>query len=389
MIVRIRPYDRYLEMRKKSTQRWKVATPVRVELLRFVAELELGKVNRGRKISESRQAKYLDLLKVPLEFFGKPTARLRVADVERFAGALNSDQIQSRLKGKPYADSTKVDIRKALKVFLRWRLGEAKTLELAAWLDTRNRAKTPDYLSEQELEKLLKACGTSEQRFIVAVLFDSGARAEEFINIRIEDVTLPEGSRNFVKLALKEEYSKTKGRTISLYWRHTLEAVRDYVHERVASGLRTGEPLFAKNYDAMRMFLARLGRRVLRRHVYPHLFRHSSATYYASRLNRQELCYRYGWKFSSNMPDIYISRAGMENKDLDVKFTSTELGGLKDELSRLKQQNQVKEERIATMQSKMAEMESNMVMISEILATQPTVQELERALSRKKHRSPA
>jgi len=389
MIVRIRPYDRYLEMRKKSTQRWKVATPVRVELLRFVAELELGKVNRGRKISESRQAKYLDLLKVPLEFFGKPTARLRVADVERFEKALNSDQIQSRLKGKPYADSTKVDIRKALKVFLRWRLGEAKTLELAAWLDTRNRAKTPDYLSEQELEKLLKACGTSEQRFIVAVLFDSGARAEEFINIRIEDVTLPEGSRNFVKLALKEEYSKTKGRTISLYWRHTLEAVRDYVHERVASGLRTGEPLFAKNYDAMRMFLARLGRRVLRRHVYPHLFRHSSATYYASRLNRQELCYRYGWKFSSNMPDIYISRAGMENKDLDVKFTSTELGGLKDELSRLKQQNQVKEERIATMQSKMAEMESNMVMISEILATQPTVQELERALSRKKHRSPA
>ena len=35
------------------------------------------------------------------------------------------------------------------------------------------------------------------------------------------------------------------------------------------------------------------------------------------------------------MPDIYISRAGMENKDLDVKFTNTELGGLKDDLARL------------------------------------------------------
>jgi len=33
------------------------------------------------------------------------------------------------------------------------------------------------------------------------------------------------------------------------------------------------------------------------------------------------------------MPGIYISRAGMENKDLDVKFTNTELSGLKDDLA--------------------------------------------------------
>jgi hypothetical protein len=42
------------------------------------------------------------------------------------------------------------------------------------------------------------------------------------------------------------------------------------------------------------------------------------------KVNRQELSYRYGWRFSSNMPDIYISRAGMENHELDEKFTQTE-----------------------------------------------------------------
>lgn len=77
--------------------------------------------------------------------------------------------------------------------------------------------------------------------------------------------------------------------------------MREYLQERVAQGIKTQEPVFAGTYDSMRMFLTRLGKRVLKRHVHPHLFRHSSATYYAAKLNRQELYYRYGWKFNSNM----------------------------------------------------------------------------------------
>ncbi len=75
----------------------------------------------------------------------------------------------------------------------------------------------------------------------------------------------------------------------------------------------------------MRELLQRLGKRVLGKSLPYHLLRHSSATYYATKLNRQELCYRYGWKFSSNMPDVYISRAGMETKHLDERFAQTEL----------------------------------------------------------------
>jgi len=384
MIQKIRAHERYLVTRKQSVSRWRVPAQVRADVLRFVAELELGKVNRGKRISEGRQAKYLDMLKVPLEYLNKPTTRLRGADTERFERDLSSDRIQSRLKGKPFAFSTKTDIRKALKIFLRWRVGEAKAVQLAGWLDTRDRAKTPEYLSPQEVEALYKACSTAEQRYLVAVLFDAGARAEEFINIRSEDVVSPRENDNFVKLTLKQEYSKTLGRTISLYWRHSLEAVRDYHTERVSAGVRPSDPLFAKNYDAMRMFLRRLGRRVLCKHVHPHLLRHSSATHYATKLNRQELCYRYGWRFSSDMPDIYISRAGMENKDLDVKFTNTELGGLKDDLTRLQQQNKIKDERIASLQGTIDDMQRDLAMISEVLAKKPSVDEVEQALRRKR-----
>ncbi len=119
---------------------------------------------------------------------------------------------------------------------------------------------------------------------------------------------------------LKAEYSKTQGRTVALYWKRSVEAVRDYLHERTKGGVQPTTPVFSGNYSAMRKLLQRLGQRVLGKSLPYHLLRHSSATYYATKLNRQELCYRYGWKFSSNMPDVYISRAGMETKQLDERF---------------------------------------------------------------------
>jgi len=384
MLEIIKTQQRRLAPRLEGLAHWKVPAQTRRELRRFVQELALGKVNPGRKISEARQSKYLDLLKVPLEFLAKPTPRFTPKDIERFEQALTTDRIRSRLKQAPYRDSTKVDLRKALKIYLRWRLGAARAVRLAGWLDTRDRFKTPEFLREQEVEQLLEKCRTAEQRYIVALLFDSGARAEEFINIRREDVELPEGNHNFVRLTLREEFSKTKGRTISLYWRHTTSAVLSYFKQRLAQGLKAGDPVFASTYDAMRMFLRRLGAQVLSRPVHPHLFRHSSATYYADKMNRQQLCIRYGWKFSSNMPDIYISRAGMETKQLDEQFTQTELSTLKDDLARVNQDNQIKAQRIDQLQHSLEAMQRNVDLISAVLARNPSLHEVEQALAQKR-----
>jgi chromosome segregation ATPase len=84
------------------------------------------------------------------------------------------------------------------------------------------------------------------------------------------------------------------------------------------------------------------------------------------------------------MPDIYISRAGMENKDLDVKFTNTELGGLKDDLARLQQQTKIKDERIAALQTTIENMQNRLAQIAEVLAMKPTMQKVERALAGKR-----
>jgi hypothetical protein len=41
------------------------------------------------------------------------------------------------------------------------------------------------------------------------------------------------------------------------------------------------------------------------------MLRHSSATYWAAKMNRYQLCAKYGWAFSSDMPDRYIKRKGI------------------------------------------------------------------------------
>lgn len=323
MNVRIPIHNVDIEARKKMVGDWKFSEQDKKDLLLFLEDLSLGKVNKGNKVSEARQAKYLYTLKIPLSFFNKPTSKLTLRDVESFEKSLASDKIKS-YKGQPFTDSTKSDIRKALRTYLKWKL-KAKAIPLTDWFDTKVPRKTPDYLSEQEVEKLYKNCKNAEDRFLIAVLFDSGTRAEEFHNIRYEDIQLPKDKETFVKLTLKEEYSKTNGRVISLYWKHSLEAIKDYLEERKKQGIKISDPIFKNKYDNARQVLFRLGKKVLDKSIHYHLFRHSSATYYATKLNRQELCYRYGWAFSSDMPDVYISRAGMENKQLDEKFKATEL----------------------------------------------------------------
>ena len=122
---------------------------------------------------------------------------------------------------------------------------------------------------------------------------------------------------------------------------------------------------------------------MLKRPVHYHLFRHSSTTYYATKLNRQELCYRYGWKFSSNMPDVYISRAGMETRQLDEKFTQTELGEVRNDLAQMEQANRIKDDRIRQLEESMRLLQQNLDAVSKVLGLKPTVTDIKTALERK------
>ena len=344
-----------IEQQIENIKKWKISEKDKKDIPIFLRDLEIGKIT-GNQITAGTLNSYLTNLKIGLTFMKKQTLKLTQKDTERLCEALLKDELKYVFKKKdetsktinhkkPFAETTKLKIKDSVIKYLEWKL-KSRADKLTKILRVKPKLKepTPDYLKESQVERLFKACKTAEERFLVAVLFDSGARAEEFHNIRREDVELP-NETGFVKLTLKEEYSKTKGRVIGLFWIHSLEAVQDYLKERIQDGIKPDEPIFKRNYKASRKFLQRLGKRILNRNIYYHLFRHSSATYYADKLNRQELCIRYGWRFRSPMPDRYINRSGVE-KDLEEKFEQTELQTLKKKFEKDRQESKIKQDNL-------------------------------------------
>ena len=62
-------------------------------------------------------------------------------------------------------------------------------------------------------------------------------------------------------------------------------------------------------------------------------------------MNRQQLCIRDGWRFSSPMPDRYINRNGVLQEELDKKFESTKIEDLKFTLETQSRENSVLKQR--------------------------------------------
>jgi integrase len=340
----------------ERVKKWKISEYDKNLIPKFIRDIEIGKIT-GNQPCVGALIVYLVTLKNVLEFFGKPSNKVTNKDTERLCEALLKDEIgYYRLKkvdGKVvnerrnYSDGKKMAIKNMAIMYLNWNLKEkADKVIRPLRVKTKIKKKTVDYLSEAQITKLYQAAEDIEDKFLIAVLFDSGARAEEFHNIRRSDIEFPSGNNNFVKITLREEFSKTEGRTISLYWRHSLEAVRDYFEQRKREGMQEEEPVFKKSYRTMRRWVDRFGKKILGRAIHYHLFRHSSATHYATKMNRQELCYRYGWKFSSPMPDIYISRVGAHNKELDEKFEQPKIAELETHLKEIEHKSKLKDEEI-------------------------------------------
>ena len=87
--------------------------------------------------------------------------------------------------------------------------------ELVEWIDTSEVIKEVSALTQAEVMKMIDATASPRDRALIMVLFDSGARAEELLNVRMkpEHIFWKDELKSFM---MRIEFSKTKPRTISL-----------------------------------------------------------------------------------------------------------------------------------------------------------------------------
>ena len=305
----------------------------------FLRDASLGKTVTGRakkKICLSTLAKYIVHMQLFIKFLNIDVDKVTQTDMEKFIEALETNKIKSqspRLKGtktvpsqKPYSDSYKVCVKKSIRKFYKWLLGSSKTYpKIVDWIDTYAEEKEISALTEAEVERMVDFCKTTSQRAIIQVFFDGGFRIGELLNIRLHHVKL----RNFdteglleICFVLRVPFSKTLRRTVAVPMQTTTKWLKIWLEEHPAkpiinddgtlSALDVTSQLFPVTENAVRQMIRRIGRKALKKRVYPHLLRHSSATYWSNKLPYFKFCKRFGWTMTSNMPQRYIDREGVD-----------------------------------------------------------------------------
>ncbi len=232
-------------------------------------------------------------------------------DIERAFGKIGDLKL---------AIETKQGIRTKVKAFYKHAFGEDIYYpKVVAWIKTTSTAKRKlpeDMLTENEVGRMLSATGNARNRAIIALLFDAGIRAGELLSMRIKDVEF-NGEPRHVRVN-----GKTGMRRIPVFF--SVPYISRYME--LMGDKKPDDPLWnvigswsntKKSLDeaALVKVLKDAGRKAgISKRIYPHLFRHSRATYYANRLTEQQLKVFFGWTGDSKMASTYVHLSG---RDMD------------------------------------------------------------------------
>ena len=127
-------------------------------------------------IKAGRVQKYAFILRKVAEWLGKDFDKAGEEDLKKIVAMINTS---------PFTEWTKYDYKRALKKFFKWLEKE----ELVSWIKCtgpRNRKLPEEILTEDDIKKMIDAAHDARDRAIVAVLYESGCRAGEFLSMKNE-----------------------------------------------------------------------------------------------------------------------------------------------------------------------------------------------------------
>ncbi|RLE92233.1 MAG: hypothetical protein DRN04_10880 [Thermoprotei archaeon] len=176
-----------------------------------------------------------------------------------------------------------------------------------------DKGKAVDVLTEEQVSRLIEACGQVdyELKLLVELLYETGARVGELLNLRVRDVSFDQhGARLYIRRS-KSEFRVVRA---VLYATDLL---------RFIEGRADEEYVFTKNYNTFLRHLSQAwelaGLPSIRRKF--HILRHSRATELLRKriFTEQEMMKWFGWK-TRKMIDVYshITMEYVEERYLSI-----------------------------------------------------------------------
>lgn len=210
----------------------------------------------------------------------------------------------ARIERADWSSWTKHDYKLALRKYLIY-CGKEKLAELVR-LRTVHGYKLPEELiTGDDMNALLEVTDDPQYRAFLYCLYESGCRIGELLSLQRKHVRFDSQG------AILIVDGKTGMRRVRII--ESAPALDEWISCR---SFKQEERIFPNTYRAYTKHLRTLAIKAgIEKRIYPHLFRHSRATFLACYLTEAQLCAYMGWTIGSAMPRIYVHLAG---HDLDA-----------------------------------------------------------------------
>jgi integrase len=330
--------DRYVITALENILKDQAILPSNKEhIKKYISDSRIGKTilkGQKRRIGSNRNIHVISLLRNMNKWFKKDFNDVTMEDMEHFIIDLDEGRIITD-RHTPFKDETKAVIKKFIRKFYKWLKGESRTYPpLVDWIDTSFKRAQIEAIPELDkgILRVIELIPDLRRKALLWVSFDSGFREGELINTAIKDLEKRTDGIYYITC----RYSKTKPRTVAIALSSELLdrwlAIHPDKDNPDASIWQTSRAGMMK---AMRLYT----KKALGKTYSVHQIRHTSATYWATRLDRANLCKRLGWSFKSAEADRYIDFAKLEQERVIDVVKSEKYDVLSQEMANMKSQN--------------------------------------------------
>ncbi len=280
-------------------------------------------------ISVSRVYSYLLWLHNALKMIRKSIEEWDRLDVRK---AINEYQVLVN-EGKISEHSLR-ELKKALRRFFRW-LGKEKVVDWYSLGEVEPKVSPQDLITEEEFERMIKACMNSRDRALLSLLYETGARIGEIGSMKIKDVTFDEYGA-----VVWLPKSKTKRRKLRVVYSSSFlsawisdHPLKDDPESPLWIKLTGRNALKAMEYADIRAQIKKIAKRAgIKKRIYPHLFRHTRATRLLAKVPESIGAKYMGWINGSKMVSVYVHLASEDVEEAILRMHGIKANGNSDDL---------------------------------------------------------
>ena len=265
----------------------------------------------------------------------KDFTKCKRLDIEKLCTKINNQKAKNKKtkEEKDWSPETKRNHKVIMKKLFQWlySMDKGEYPDCVKWVETtlkESQTKLPeDLLTEDDIKALMSACENIRDKTLISLLFETGCRVGELLNIRLKHIEIiNSGNDAFVMLN-----GKTGMRRVPIVvsippiasymaihpFRKTVEEgddpnydpnsflflTRMYRTKGTKGSKSEWKPL---GYTSVRKILFLASKKAgIKKNIHPHLFRHSSATINAKYFTDAQMRAYHGWSKSSRTPSIY------------------------------------------------------------------------------------